>query len=117
MGDHTHTFHPVGEMNAPALSDGDDVALLDEEGRRAVRGEGLVALLVAAVLGDVAEVVAAEDNGAVHLGGDDDALEDAAADADIAGEGALLVDVGALREQQRKRGERRQRAARRECEE
>jgi hypothetical protein len=32
----------------------------------------------------------------VHLGGDDGACEDTAADRDHAGEGALLVDIGAL---------------------
>jgi hypothetical protein len=32
----------------------------------------------------------------VHLGGDDSAGEDTATDGDEAGEGALLVDVGAL---------------------
>ena len=37
------------------------------------------------------EVVAADDDGAGHLGGDDTAGEDASADGDIAGEGALLV--------------------------
>ena len=43
------------------------------------------------VLGDVVEVVAADDDGAGHLGGDDTAGEDAATDGDIAREGALLV--------------------------
>ena len=37
------------------------------------------------------EVVAADDDGAGHLGGDDTAGEDAATDGDIAREGALLV--------------------------
>lgn len=59
-------------------------------------GDGLVPLLVAAVLGDPAQVVAAQHDGAVHLGAANHALEDAAADADVAGEGALLVDVRAL---------------------
>ena len=54
-------------------------------------GEVLVALLVTVVLGDEVEVLAADDDGAVHLGGDDGAGEDTAADRDLAGEGALLV--------------------------
>jgi len=56
-----------------------------------VGGEVLVALLVTVVLGDEVEVLAADDDGAVHLGGDDGAGEDTAADRDLAGEGALLV--------------------------
>ena len=47
--------------------------------------------LLRTVLGDVVEVVASDDEGAGHLGGDDTAGEDAATDGDIAREGALLV--------------------------
>ncbi len=86
----------------PALTHSHHVALLDEESRGAVGGEGLVPLFVPPVLGDVAKVVAADHHGPVHLGGNDDTLEDAAADAHVAGEGALLVDIGAL--QERKEG-------------
>ena len=43
------------------------------------------------VLGDVMEVVAADDDGAGHLGRDDAAGEDAATDGDLTGKGALLV--------------------------
>lgn len=43
------------------------------------------------VLGDVVEVVAADDEGAGHLRRDDTAGEDTATDGDLAGEGALLV--------------------------
>ena len=39
-------------------------------------------LLVARVLGDEVQVLAADDGGAVHLGGDDGAGQDAAADGD-----------------------------------
>jgi len=61
-----------------------------------VRREVLVALLVTGVLGDEVEVLAADDDGAVHLGGNDSASQDTAADRDEASEGALLVDVGAF---------------------
>ena len=54
-------------------------------------GQVLVAPLVTVVLGDEVEVLAANDERAVHLGADDLAGEDTAADADEAGEGALLV--------------------------
>lgn len=54
-------------------------------------GEVLVALLVTGVLGDEVEVLSADDDGSVHLGRDDGAGQDTAADGDGADEGALLV--------------------------
>lgn len=54
-------------------------------------GDVLVALLVTAVLGDVVQVVATDDEGTVHLGGDDGTGQDTATDGDESGEGALLV--------------------------
>lgn len=74
-----------------ALADGDLVTLLDTESRRDVGGDILVPLLVTRVLLDEVEVLPADDNRAVHLGGNDGASEDTAADRDEAGEGALLV--------------------------
>ena len=87
---------PNGLGEGTALSDSDDVTLLDLEGGRAVSGKVLVTLLETTVLGDVVEIVPADDDGVLHLGGHDDALEDAATDGDVAGEGALLVDVVTL---------------------
>ncbi len=55
-----------------------------------------VALLVPVVLGHIVQVVTSDDDGTLHLGGDDDALEDLAADGDAGGEGALAVDVVGL---------------------
>ena len=55
-----------------------------------------VALLVPVVLGHVVQVVTSDDDGALHLGGDDNALEDLAADSNARGEGALAVDVVGL---------------------
>lgn len=52
-----------------------------------------MALLVTGVLGDVVEVLAADDDGTVHLGGHDGAGQDTATDRDLAGEGALLVCI------------------------
>lgn len=54
-------------------------------------GEILVAALVTGVLGDEVEVLAADDKGAVHLGRDNGASEDTAADGDETSERALLV--------------------------
>ena len=42
------------------------------------------------------EVVPSDDHGPLHLCGDDDALEDLAPDGDLAGEGALLIDIVGL---------------------
>lgn len=52
--------------------------------------------LVSVVLGDVVQIIATHDDGTLHLGGDDDALENLATDGDAAGEGTLLVDVVGL---------------------
>lgn len=51
----------------------------------------LVALLVTVVLGDVVEVFTADDDGTVHLGGNNAASQDTATDGDLTDEGALLV--------------------------
>ena len=50
-----------------------------------------MALLVTSVLGDEVEVLAADDDGSVHLGRDNGAGKDTATDRNLAGEGALLV--------------------------
>ena len=42
------------------------------------------------------QVVTTDDDGVGHLGRVDDTSQDTAADRDIASEGALLVDVGAV---------------------
>lgn len=54
----------------------------------------LVPLLKSVVLLAVVEVLAADHDGPLHLHLQHDARQDAAADADVAGERALLVDVG-----------------------
>lgn len=80
-----------GLAEGPALADGNLVTLLDTESRGNVGGKVLVAALVTGVLGDEVEVLAADDQGAVHLGGDDGAGKDTATDGDETSEGALLV--------------------------
>merc|ERR1712105_229790 len=57
-----------------------------------VGGEHLVPLLEPVVL-DVVQVIPPDGASPVHLQGGDDAGQDPAPDADVAGEGALLVDV------------------------
>lgn len=75
----------------PALSNGNLVTLLNTEGWGDVGGEVLVSLLVTGVLGDEVEVLAADDDGTVHLGGHNSAGQDTSTDGDETGEGALLV--------------------------
>jgi hypothetical protein len=52
-----------------------------------------MSLLVTVVLLDVVQVITTDDDGALHLGGDDGSGEDTAANADITSEWALLIDV------------------------
>lgn len=54
-------------------------------------GNVLVSLLVTGVLGDEVEVFLADDDGSVHLGGNDGTGQDTATDRDETSEGALLV--------------------------
>lgn len=75
------------------MSDGNLVTLLNTEGRGDVGSQVLVSLLVTRVLGDVVKVLAADNQGAVHLGRDDGSGQDTATDGDKAGERALLVCV------------------------
>ncbi len=56
-------------------------------------GEVGVSLLESSVFSNVLEVISSADDGSLHLVGDNHALEDAASDRHVAGEGALLVDV------------------------
>ena len=78
-----------------ALADGDDVSVLDLEGRGEVGGQVAVALLETVVLLDVVQVVTADRDRALHLGRHADTAEDAAADRHVAGERALVVNVRA----------------------
>lgn len=54
-------------------------------------GQILVSFLISGVLGDEVEVFSPNDDGAVHLGGDNGSVKNSAADGDKAGEGALFI--------------------------
>jgi len=80
-----------------ALSNGHYITLSDiPKAWAAVSGDVLVSLLKSVVFADVVKVIPAEDNGTLHLHFLDNSSEDTAADAHIAGEWALLVNVGTL---------------------
>jgi len=72
------------------------VTLLHTESWRNVGSQIAVPLLITMVLGDVVEVIPSDDDGTVHLGGDNGSGENTTTDGDETGEWALLVDVGSL---------------------
>lgn len=77
----------------PALADHNLVTLFHTEARRNVSSEVLVPLFVSVILGNVVEVLAADNESAVHLGGHNSASENAAADRDETSKWTLLVNV------------------------
>ena len=79
-----------------ALSNGYDITILDGEGRRAVSRDILVPLLVTTVLGNVVQIIPSDNNGSLHLGGDDLSLQNSSTDRNVSSEGALLIDIGSL---------------------
>jgi len=56
-----------------------------------MRRQILVTLLISGVFGNEVEVFAADDEGSVHLGGDNSASQDTTTDGDVASEGTFLV--------------------------
>jgi len=56
-----------------------------------MRSKVLVSLLIPGVFGDEVEIFSADNERAVHFGGNDGARQNTAADADFAGEGAFFI--------------------------
>lgn len=82
------------QSSLPAFTNGNNISGLDtDEGRAAVSGYILVALLVAIVLAHVVQVVTTDDDSAFHLGADNRTSENTSTDGDVSSEGALLVDI------------------------
>lgn len=79
------------EKQNRVLTNGNNITDLDTERRRGVGSEVLVALLVTVVLGDVVQVVPADDDRSRHLCRDNLAREDTASDRDLTSEGAFFV--------------------------
>merc|ERR1712002_45389 len=87
--------HSLGQRSALASSD--NVTHMDiTEARGHVNGHVPVSLLESVVFLDEVEVVSADDDGTVHLHLEDSPSHNASTDRNVAGEGALLVDVGAF---------------------
>ncbi|KAG8140909.1 hypothetical protein E2320_003537, partial [Naja naja] len=94
---HLENVEPDSLAEGAALSHCHDIPNLHiPEAGRQVHRHVLVPLLEVVVFADVVQVVPADDDGALHLHLGDHTGEDAAPDGDVAGEGALLVDVGTL---------------------
>lgn len=79
-----------------ALTNGDNISVLDSKGWRAVGRDVLVSFLVTTVLSDVVQVVSSDNDGSLHLGGHDLSLEDSSTDGNISSKGALLVNISSL---------------------
>jgi hypothetical protein len=79
-----------------ALTNGDDISILDCESRRAVGSDILVSLLVTTVLSDVVQIISADDDCSLHLGRDDLSLQNSSTDGNVSSEGTLLVNVASL---------------------
>jgi hypothetical protein len=79
-----------------ALTDSDNITILNGKCRRAVGGDVLVPLLESAVLQDVVKVVSSDNDGVPHLGGDDHTIQNSSTDGNISGERTLLVDIVGL---------------------
>lgn len=87
----TEATHSLAERSA--LTDSDNITLLNTESWRHVGGQVAVSLLVSGVLGDEVEVFSSDNDRSVHLGRDDFAGQDSPSDGDHTGERALLVCV------------------------
>jgi hypothetical protein len=86
-----------GLSNWSALADGDDITGSDSwESWRDMGWEVVMSLLEPVVLLDVMEVISSEDNGSVHLVGENNTLKDSTTDGDVGGEWALVVNIVAL---------------------
>jgi hypothetical protein len=82
-----------GFAEGSALSDKNDISFFDGEGGGDVSGDIAVSLLISVVFWDVVEVIATDNDSALHLGGDNDALQDLAANGNVACERAFLVNI------------------------
>ena len=59
-------------------------------------GDVCVTLFETVVLSNVMKIISTDDNGSCHLVGNNNTSENTSTDGNVSGEGALLIDVGAL---------------------
>lgn len=78
------------------LTDSNNVTNLDTESWRNVDWNVLVSLFVSVVLWNVVQVVSSDDDGTVHLGGDNSTGQDLTTDGNQTSEWTLLVNVRTL---------------------
>ena len=84
--------HSLAKRSAFA-NDG-NISFFDCEGWRTVHWDVSVSLFISVVFRNVVEVVSSDDDGPLHLGGDDNAFKDLSSDGNVAGEGTFLINVG-----------------------
>ena len=75
------------------LTNSDQVTFLNTESWGDVGSNVFVTLLVSVVFWNVVQVVTSDDDGTVHLGGDNGTGQDLTSDRDVTNEWALLVNV------------------------
>ena len=92
----SNNIEPNSLTQRPALSNSDDIAILYAERRTAVNSNILVALLKTTILGDVVQIVTSHNNSVLHLCANNQSLKDAATNAHVTGERALLVNIRSL---------------------
>lgn len=78
------------------LADGNDVTNFNTESWGDVDWNVLVSLFVSVVLWNVVQVVSSDDDGTVHLGGDNDTSQNLTTDRNQTSEWTLLVNVRTL---------------------
>jgi hypothetical protein len=92
----SHDIELNGLGQRTALPNSHNVTLFHGETGAAMGVNVLVTLLETTVLLDVVEVIPTNNDGALHLRGDDDSLQDLTTDRNVPSEGTLLVDVVSL---------------------
>ena len=93
MGDNVEA-HSLGK--GTALSDRNNISLLDGKCGRAVGGNVLVTLFETTVLGNVMQIIPSNNNGSLHFRRYDLSGEDTSSNGNITGKGAFSVYVVSL---------------------
>jgi hypothetical protein len=75
------------------LTDDNNITFLDTEGWGDVSGNVLVSLFVSVIFWNIVQVFSSDDDGSVHLGGNNSTSQDLTSDRDVTDEWTLLVNV------------------------